>query len=176
MDNFMDKLAQKFNAQELIKANSAAEAAENKRLQEQLASYQECLKEMRRLNLTNVEMSDKLNQMLDALNLKMEESLAPQQENDASVQERTEALEALKEQITDYVHKENVKVYRNVQAVVVEELAKQAESYREEIQTMKDRLASLRKINIAALTAGILGSVSGIAVLTLAVLRILRIL
>ena len=40
MDNFMDKLAQKFNAQEMIKANSAAEAAENKRMQEQLAAYE----------------------------------------------------------------------------------------------------------------------------------------
>ena len=30
MDNFMDKLAQKFNAQEVIKANSQAEAAEMK--------------------------------------------------------------------------------------------------------------------------------------------------
>ena len=28
MDNFIDKLAQKFNAQEMIKANSQAEAAE----------------------------------------------------------------------------------------------------------------------------------------------------
>ena len=33
MDNFMDKLAQKFNAQELIKANSQAEAEEMKKLQ-----------------------------------------------------------------------------------------------------------------------------------------------
>ncbi len=40
MDNFMDKLAQKFNAQEMIKANSQAEAAEMKKLQLQVAEYE----------------------------------------------------------------------------------------------------------------------------------------
>ena len=36
MDNFMDKLAQKISAQELIKANSQAEAEELQRLQMQV--------------------------------------------------------------------------------------------------------------------------------------------
>ena len=40
MDNFMDKLAQKFSAQEVIKANSQAEAAEMKKLQLQVAEYE----------------------------------------------------------------------------------------------------------------------------------------
>ena len=39
MDTFMDKLAQKLNAQEMIKANAAAEAAETARLREQNAVY-----------------------------------------------------------------------------------------------------------------------------------------
>ena len=50
MDNFMDKLAQKFNAQEMIKANSQAEAAEMKKLQLQVAEYEKILQEMRKLN------------------------------------------------------------------------------------------------------------------------------
>lgn len=51
MDNFMDKLAQRFNAQEIIKANSQAEAQELDKLRMQMDAYDECLKEMRRLNL-----------------------------------------------------------------------------------------------------------------------------
>ena len=55
MDNFMDKLAQRFNAQEIIKANSQAEAQELDKLRMQMDAYDECLKEMRRLNLKNME-------------------------------------------------------------------------------------------------------------------------
>ena len=46
MDNFMDKLAQKFNAQEMIRANAQAEASELKRLQEQVATYEAILQDM----------------------------------------------------------------------------------------------------------------------------------
>ena len=46
MDNFIDKLAQKFNAQEMIKANSQAEAAEMKKLQLQISEYEKILQEM----------------------------------------------------------------------------------------------------------------------------------
>ena len=58
MDNFMDKLAQKFNAQELIKANSQAEAQEMKKLELQVAEYERILQEIRRLNYKNTELSD----------------------------------------------------------------------------------------------------------------------
>lgn len=43
----MDKLAQKISAQELIKANSQAEAEELQRLQMQVSEYEKILQEMR---------------------------------------------------------------------------------------------------------------------------------
>ena len=64
MDNFMDKLAQKFNAQELIKANSQAEAEEMKKLQLQVAEYERILQEIRRLNYKNTELSEQLSTMI----------------------------------------------------------------------------------------------------------------
>ena len=64
MDNFMDKLAQKVNAQEMIKANSQAEAEEMKRLQMQVAEYEKILQEMRKLNYKNAELSDKMEAMI----------------------------------------------------------------------------------------------------------------
>ena len=39
MDNFMDKIAQKLNSQELIRANAAADAAELENLEKQLAIF-----------------------------------------------------------------------------------------------------------------------------------------
>lgn len=60
----MDKLAQKFSAQEMIKANSQAEAEEMKRLQLQVSEYEKILQEMRKLNYKNTELSEKLDLMI----------------------------------------------------------------------------------------------------------------
>lgn len=178
MDNFMDKLAQKLTSQEIIKANSAADAAELERLQEQLDQYDACLQEMRKLSLKNVENTDKIGELLDEsvqkiqsfqagdkdfarLEEQMQQQLQEQGTMLSALEERIktnfrrseEELASLKEEIrtamegikpsaeeivpsleemleksNDFVHKENVKVYRNVQAVLVEETKKQTEA------------------------------------------------
>ena len=60
----MDKLAQKFSAQEMIKANSQAEAEELQRLQLQVSEYEKILQEMRKLNYKNTELAEKLELMI----------------------------------------------------------------------------------------------------------------
>ncbi len=65
MDSFIDKLAQKFTAQEIIKANSSAEAAELKRTREQVQQYEACLEEMKNVNESMKESLAKLEQSLD---------------------------------------------------------------------------------------------------------------
>ncbi len=67
MDNFIDKIAQKFNAQELIKANSQAEAAQNKRLEQQVAEYEKILQEMRKLNYKNTEIADRIEEIISGV-------------------------------------------------------------------------------------------------------------
>lgn len=49
MDTFMDKLAQRFTAQELIKANSLAETEEMNRLKVQVEEYTGCLNRMKQI-------------------------------------------------------------------------------------------------------------------------------
>ena len=49
MDMFIDKLAQKFTAQEIIKANTTAEAEELKNLREQVEQYTACLDKLKKL-------------------------------------------------------------------------------------------------------------------------------
>ncbi|MBR1930932.1 MAG: hypothetical protein IJ833_05585 [Lachnospiraceae bacterium] len=49
MDTFMDKLAQKLTAQEMINANTAAETEEMNRLREEVAEYKECLEKLQQL-------------------------------------------------------------------------------------------------------------------------------
>ena len=159
MDNFMDKLAQKFSAQEMIKANSQAEAEELKRLQMQVSEYEKILQEMRKLNYKNTELSEKLDLMIgdnadkiqgmkeDEQKLiaalrdltdeqtrnreaelerkeeeRMEQERAKEIQKQADITAITDLLEDKFQRSDDFVHKENVKVYRNVQAVVVDEL------------------------------------------------------
>ncbi|MCM1569622.1 MAG: hypothetical protein NC081_09275 [Roseburia sp.] len=49
MDTFMEKLAHRLSAQEMIKANTAAEAEELNQLKKQVRDYHECLNQMQNL-------------------------------------------------------------------------------------------------------------------------------
>ena len=181
MDNFMDKLAQKINAQEMIKANSQAEAEEMQRLQLQVSEYEKILQEMRKLNYRNTELSEKLDLMIGdnagkIQNMKEEEQrliaalrdLTDEQTRNREAElerraeerlERDRAEEARKQtdisaitdllenkfqKSDDFVHKENVKVYRNVQAVVVEEIKRSVEHAQNEQSALKNELSVLK--------------------------------
>ncbi|MBP5607116.1 MAG: hypothetical protein J6X66_02440, partial [Lachnospiraceae bacterium] len=65
MDNFMDKLAEKYNAQDMIRANSQAESAQMQNLQEQVEAYEAVLQEMRKLNYKNTELTEKMYALVD---------------------------------------------------------------------------------------------------------------
>lgn len=205
MDNFMDKLAQRFNAQEIIKANSHAEAQEMGRLREQLRAYDECLQEMRRLNLKNVEMTGEAQQLmkqadvaaqqanaqtkqlhtlteqmsqltdqaLSALkeergrdNEKLDEALKKLQEEltkqQQAVQEREEKLSKTCEQLSEagsgleeLVHKECVKVYRNVQAVLTDELKNQSKELTDSLTPKPRSRAGLYVLLVLTLLASL---------------------
>lgn len=201
MDNFIDKLAQKFNAQEVIKANFQAEAAEMKKLQLQVAEYEKILQEMRKLNYKNSEISEKidglvgenankiqglqeeetrilsvLRNLTDEQKRIREEEFARKEadrtEEERRTQEQKQQLLELEEyfkQSNDYVHKENVKVYRNVQAVVVEELKNQTEELRKENQKLS------KKLNVV-LVFGVMSFVFSMAGIVLQILSGLNIL
>lgn len=178
MDNFMDKIAQKLNSQEIIRANAAADAAELENLEkqltlfkEQMEKYDDCLQEMRRLNLKNIEsaqgvqsLADQANEKLGqtageveavsvsrikqtsdlsiaGINQTLNESLAKIaeiKENSDQLDRITENMSGLSDKqeelfrhLEDYLHTDNVKIYRNVQAAMVEELEKQTAELKE---------------------------------------------
>lgn len=197
----MDKLAQKFSAQEMIKANSQAEAEELERLQLQVAEYEKILQEMRKLNYKNTELAEKLDLMIGENAGKIQSMKEDEQQLIAALRDLTDeqtrnreaelarkAEERIEQEQTqvqpqqidisaitdllenkfqksdDFVHKENVKVYRNVQAVVVDEMKRCIESLQGERDELKKALdAKLKKIMIlsgisvaAALTSVVL--------------------
>lgn len=245
MDMFMDKLAQKLNAQEIIRANTTAEIEELDKLRSRVAEYNECLDKLQKLvnegadgiksasgeNVAEinrlVEASlakireiqqdasglEKLSGQLDSANDQLG-SVGGQLENvngqlgNVSVQldcvtgqlgnvgaqledvsgqlknvsgELSGKVDLLSRQLEEKnqekpedrleekfavadenVHKECVKVYRNVQAVVMEESGKQGETLTEisgKLNTMRSRLGIVLGISVAALVFSLAGAV-----------------
>ena len=211
MDNFIDRLAQKFTAGEVIRANSAAEERELKRLREQVAEYEKCLQEMRKIQLTNTQTAQNLHDLMvestegirqltkesaekiaqiqldtdeqkaeakknveaaaNSVEQMKEEVAATVEQVEEKVAKMQEAVEQLTEvldknqkdiaewfkQADDFLHKENVKVYRNVQAVVVDEVAAKAENI------MKAQEEVAKKSRKPVLIFAILGFVAAAA-------------
>lgn len=244
MDTFIDKLAQKLTAQEMIRANSAADAAELSYLREQMAEYEDILKEIQEETEKNKESATKLQQFtmlgeqnnekiarnlsfiekyavkteqnaavveqganalkeqvnhaeevarltdaslnkLNTVSTGLSESAAKVEENAAkadelikagvakieSMQADAKSTEEMKnllaelqkvqtsqfEQLADHVHKENVKVYRNVQAVMIEENDKQNINYGKNLDMVTKRTGLILGISIVSLLASCAG-------------------
>lgn len=239
MDMFMDKLAQKLNAQEIIKANTAADTEELNRLKNQVAQYNECLDKLRKLIDESTEemkgasqesaagisrlleeslakireikqedtetTDDKVNGLadsvnshfdsfntqldavgtqLDSINIQLSKIDQTKEELDAvklSLDNVTKSVSEVLEQMTaeqenkkddgleerfaaveENVHKECVKVYRNVQAVVVEENGKQTKALEEitaKVNSFNGKLGAVLGVSIAALVFALAGTV-----------------
>lgn len=130
MDTFIDKLAQKRNAQEIIRANTTAETAKMEQMQKQLQAYDGLLQEIRRVNLKTAENAAEVKNVLKVCMDKLDSVQKVEGQLEGSEQTLEEIKQLLEEkfrQSDDFLHKENVKVYRNVQAALIEELNKQTE-------------------------------------------------
>ncbi len=129
---------------EALREQSEALSEQIELLTKQLGEYQEISKTMRHIQLKNVELGEKVNQLCDFSLQKLEEA-----EAEASAEEEREAEEAAlqelmhtyQDQMENHVHRENVKVYKNVQAVVeeqssrvLEETVKRLKSQTQELQ------------------------------------------
>ena len=213
MDNFMDKVLQKVNSQDMILANSAAEAAEMEKMENQLAlfreqmdKYDDCLQEMRKLNLKNIESAQGVQQLADQANEKLgqtvgeveaasvsriqqtsdisiaginrtvDESLAKIaviQENAGNIEEITETMtgiqtkqEELFKSLEDFLHTDNVKVYRNVQAAMIEELGKQTA----DLKAAQEKAARSGKVLLPFVIITMIVSLANLAVMVARIL------
>lgn len=238
MDIFMDKLAQRTNAQEIIRANTTAEIEELDKLRSRVAEYNECLDKLQKLvNEGAAGIKSASGENVAEINRLVEASLAKIKEiqQDASgleklgrqIENTNGQLEKLSDQLGDIntrqdgvagqlgsmseqlgnvngqlksvseelsgkvdllsrqleekeqekpgdrldekfavadenVHKECVKVYRNVQAVVMEESGKQAETLAEisgKLNATRGRLGIVLGISAAALVFSLASAV-----------------
>lgn len=212
MDIFIDKLAQRTTAQEIIKANTAADVEELNKLKNQIGEYNECLAKLRKLidegseKLTGIQLGE--NQAKQLVEESLEEIQALQrtvegfEQSQKKVAEQLESMDKsvvwqlelmsksleekigglnglTEEQLTERlnaveenVHKECVKVYRNVQAVVTEESGKQNEVLTEAqkgTEAVTGKMGAVLGISLAAMIFSLAGVVfqilSGLGVL-----------
>lgn len=159
----MDRLAQRLGAQDMITANAQAEAKETEGLrqqvmqyeetvsgyqeqvsayQEQVSDYEQLLQQVRTATQQSEEGTARMEQLLARLESQMDQL----QTDD----EGAEEAERTVSRIQEFSHRENVKVYRNVQAALIEELGKQTEALQEATrQLMQDQTARLQEISEA---------------------------
>lgn len=213
MDTFIDRLSHRRNSQEMIQANSAAEAAKMERLQRQIDEYNNLLQDMRKVNLKAVEnmeqmqkvlkesfekieavkeqedlmpdikkqmdelvrqgqdaheqkdavlveMKSQMDKLLSQIKFQLEEAMprideqmeevVPQikeQMDEILNQIKSEMQESFK-QSDDFLHRENVKVYRNVQAAMTEEINRQTGILVQEQEEKNKKLKPLLPISI----------------------------
>ena len=214
MDHFMDEIVQKFTPQDMIRANAAADAAEIDSLEkqltlfkEQMGKYDDCLQEMRQVNLKNIETAQDVQRLADqmgehlgktageveaasvskiketsdasmaGIQKAIDESLA----KIAEIKEHSDNTQQVAEMINDiqnrmeeivtnlesFLHTDNVKVYRNVQASLVEELDRRTEELKGELLKTQKKAGSyvpfmvitmiLSLLNLAAIVLGLFG-------------------
>ena len=103
MDGFMDKLAEKVSASDIIRANSQAEAAEMERLRQEA----------------------------DQFRIQVEQLKESEKEHMAIIEETRDSLNRRMDDSENKIHDVGVQVYRNVQAIVEKGQEKNEESFKE---------------------------------------------
>ncbi len=162
MDSFMDKLAEKFAPTEAIKANSEADARQLEAYKERVSELEKAVSDMRRLSLKCVETNEATGQLVQGAIEKIEEVKGEGGScSEADLDKILSELENLKTSINDAfknaqeeTHKENVRVYRNVQAAVVEELKQQSEAIALQHMHIEKKMKGVKPCAIIALVFG----------------------
>ena len=171
MDSFFDKITSKFGAGDAIKANSEAEAKALEKAREKANELEKAVSDMRRLSFKAVETNEATTQLVASAIEKIEEFRATGgSEGSEELAKIAAELEALKATVEssfkasgEEAHMENVRVYRNVQAAVIEELKQQSEAIAIQHLHIEKKIRGIKPCAIVALVfSGI--SMVGIAV------------
>lgn len=134
MDGFNDSLSQRFaTPQDMIAANSQADAEEMQNLKDQVDKYEGVL--------------DRFNETVESLDKKISE-IKPESGNSDDAEEYSARIEGVSTKLQEHIHKENVRVYRNVQAAFADEIGKQTKIMNEGFSTINSKVSSQNAIVI----------------------------
>ena len=122
MDGFMDKLAEKISASDIIRANAQAEAAETERLRQEAEQF--------RTQLEQLKESEK--------------------EHKAIIEDTRDSLTKRMDDNETRIHDVGVQVYRNVQAVVEKTQAVVEKNQDKNAESFKELNSKLEAVQFAA--------------------------
>ncbi len=147
----------------MIKANSEADARELKAAKSNIEVLEKAVSDMRRLGLKCAETNELTAQLVQSTIEKLEGNTmaGANNDNDEALAELKAAVERLKQMQAsmeaafkaqeETIHKENVRVYRNVQASIVEELKQQSEAIATQHSHIERKFKGIKPISILAL-------------------------
>ncbi|WP_026526822.1 hypothetical protein [Butyrivibrio sp. VCD2006] len=142
MENMMGNVAGKISAQEMIKANTAAEAAHREQIENQNKQYEE---EIAVLRQNAKKLEDRLNNIEDVLaDLKTGKNDAEKttKELGTAVKELSDNLSDRFNKSDEATHDVGVRIYRNVQASVADEQKKQLDEIKEDFKRQMESIRS----------------------------------
>ncbi len=130
----MDKLTEKISAQDIIRANSRAEALEAERTRQEAEQYKAQLEELKQNEKEHRSAIEDTKASLEEAKSSIGEARESIEGTRTSLEETKGSLEALTKRMDDNetkVHDVGVQVYRNVQAVVEKTQEKNTEEFKE---------------------------------------------
>ena len=178
MDNFMDRLVEKINAQGTMRNGSMQNSSDMGNMQ-RITPMQQMITEANLVNQTELitqivqegnekqialmaqilkQNEEKNKEVLEAL-VALETLTAQYKENIDKI-EKLDKIDESFEKAEEHVHKESVKCYRNTQAVIVE----QSEVYNTKMNGMTQQVSGIKSLLIALLILLVL-NLGGVGVL-----------
>lgn len=139
MDSFVDKLSNRFNAGDLIKANAEAEAKENDRLKAQADEYDKIIQEIRRLNLKTVEISEQVSQTIQC---GIEQLESYQNKDDGQEQRLAVMLSSIEDEL-QYL-RETIARVSEKQAAMQKDVSDALEGQHMTVKNLEEKLTTLR--------------------------------
>ncbi len=187
VDNFMDKLAEKISAQDIIRANAQAEAMEAERTKQEAEQFKTKLEELRENETEHRAVIEAAKDSIEAAKTSIEETgktvsaLSEKlRENETALSEKLRENEAaISEKLHDNevnVHDVGVQVYRNVQAVVEKNQERNSDDFKEQARRLEAIQIAIESKNNAVLPVLIITLLVAGADLVLNILRILGVL
>ena len=144
MDNFMDKLAEKYNAQDMIRANSQAESAQMQNLQDQVEAYEAVLQEMRKLNYKNTELTEKMYALVDE-SIEKVRTLQIEAEGGANTEQVSkEMTDAVNRAMSEAVSNMDENMVRSLTRTLEDALVQPADQLRQSTEDVKNSVVAVQ--------------------------------
>ncbi|WP_026652308.1 hypothetical protein [Butyrivibrio proteoclasticus] len=169
VDNFMNRLAEKISAQDIIRANSQAESKEAERIKQEAEHYKAQLEEMR-------QNAKEYKAQLDVIEQNSQKYSNSLEGAESSLKQASDALTKRMDDSDTKIHDIGVQVYRNVQAVLEKNQEKNQDEFKELNRRLEAIQIAIETKNSAVLPVLIVTLIIAGADLVLNILRIIGIL